>query len=96
MALLSTTKTSKLLVDLKIVDAPFTTRDLRAGRVKGVCDETYGRDSRLYVRVADMAERHRVEAAITRAGGRVHRNYSPGKPVVETQVSYFKGWHWNE
>ena len=93
---ISTTKVGKILYSIGAVQAAFTTRDLRAGTVKGVCDETYGRKSHLYIRVDSMASRRAVEAILEREGGKVNRDYSPGSAVVDVQVSYFKGWHWNE
>jgi hypothetical protein len=74
-------------------DPQYAEKGLKA---KGVGDETYGRDSRIYIHLADMAARQRVEWELERRGFKVHRSYWPGHPTVEASVSYFKGWHHNE
>ncbi len=91
----STTTLGTLLFELGAVRRPFTTRDVKAGRAP-VEDETFGTRSFIFVHVADMDQRALVERAADAAGFNVTRHYSPGRPVCSIQVSYFKGYHWDE
>ncbi len=65
----------------------------------GVSDETYGRDSRIYLWGVEEffgMTRREFEADLKEAGFKVRDSYAPGEDVVEVSVSYFKGWHWDE
>jgi hypothetical protein len=88
----STTKLSKMLYEAGLWPRTFTTRDLG----EGVSDETYGKKSMLYLRTKDMAHRKAIEDFFEKKNIKAFPRYSPGSPVVEVQVSYFKGWHWDE
>lgn len=62
----------------------------------GLCNETYGRDSMVYVSSKDVAQRAELERFLTQRGFKVHAKYWPGSARSEVQVSYFKGWHHDE
>ena len=59
-------------------------------------NETFGRKSMLFVHFADHAQRRQAERALEAKGHRIHADYHPGSGTAEIQVSYFKGWHWDE
>lgn len=94
--MLSTAKVAQLLATAGFVKAPFTTRDLKAGTVKDVNDETYGPTSMLYIQCSSQKRRKACETMLLSAGATVQRDYWPEGDIVAVQVSYFKGWHWNE
>lgn len=54
---------------------------------KRVGYEAFGRKVFAFIPVKDMEKS---------LGVYVGTSYSPGRPVVEAQVSYFKAWHWDE
>lgn len=81
-------------------DPTFVSMGLKHPRIN---NETYGRDSRVYVICEDVAQRESLERALEREGGfSIGYDYMPagyGRPkgkVVEVGVSYFKGWHHDE
>lgn len=98
----STTKLSKMLVEFGAATAPFTARAVTkrsAPMAEGfsLSDETYGRDSRLYVGCPSEVVRRRLEWHLQGEGvTTVKTTYSPGHGVVSVGVTYFKGWHWDE
>ena len=93
----SATALGKLLHEGGFVEAPFTTNDLKKGKVKGVGDETYGKDSRVYIYLKTPERRRECETFLAKNNvTTVHKDYSPGSGVVEVSVRYFKGWHWDE
>ena len=64
---------------------------------KGIGDETYGRDSRIYIYNScyPFVRKH-LEDYLSDKGFTVNRKYSPGSDsVVEVGVTYFKGVNWN-
>lgn len=63
---------------------------------KNISYEAYGRKVCAYISVNDMATRERLEKFLIGQGLRVDRQYSPVRPTVEVQISYFKAWHWDE
>ena len=63
---------------------------------KSVCFEVYGRKVEAYIGVKDLAARTCLELLLISKGQKVSRTYSPGRPVVCVEVTYFKGWHWDE
>ena len=69
----------------------YSTQGLNA---QGIGDETYGRDSRIYVDT--KGKRGELERFLRGLGFSVHTNYSKGSDYTEVAVSYFKGYHWNE
>ena len=69
----------------------YSTQGLNA---QGIGDETYGRDSRIYVDT--KGKRGELERFLRGLGFSVNTNYSKGSDYTEVAVSYFKGYHWNE
>jgi putative aminopeptidase FrvX len=63
---------------------------------KHFSNETYGKRSMIYVRFTDTVTRRAGQIALEDLGFKVGRSYAPDGPVTEVQVSYFKGWHWDE
>ena len=70
-----------------------------------ISDETYGRKSMIYfwnIREEWGITREEFEDMVENFGFKVNRKYGRGiKPyndydATEVQVSYFKGWHWDE
>mgnify|MGYP004405501667 CR=1 FL=1 len=93
----STTKLGDLLFKHGFVSKPFTANDLRKrAQPKNVSDETYGDKSFVYVNSGSLPGRAEMERILTRAGFKVIEDYSPASTCSEIQVSYFKGWHWDE
>jgi hypothetical protein len=75
-------------------DRSFATLGLKHDRVG---DETYGRKSVIYLRSADQRSRDELEAAMRLAGFKVSRTYwRDSLRMSAVQVSYFKGWHYDE
>jgi hypothetical protein len=86
------TRLNEILTDIQV---PVTV-------TKGHC-ETYGRATMCYIRVADMAERFRVEQALDRMGVYTNHNYcrrsgncAVESPRIEIRVSYLRASGWNE
>lgn len=66
-------------------------------KAKGVGNETFGKDSHIFLRIAKTHEERRdLERKLSNAGFKVNRTYWPESTVIDVQVSYFKGWHWDE
>ena len=63
---------------------------------KGVSYEAYGRKVYAFINVKDMAARTCLELLLKSEGQSVDRDYSPGRPTVSVQVTFFKAWHWDE
>ncbi len=80
-------------LDVYFVTTEFTTKGLNA---TGLSNETYGRDSMIYVSANSEWQRIKLEEFLIKRGFKVHTNYHPGGTRAEVQVSYFKGWHWDE
>ena len=57
-------------------------------------NETFGKRSFIYV--DGRGRRAELERFLTAEGFKVNPNYGRGTQTVEVQVSYFKGWHWDE
>lgn len=76
----------KLFEFLRANDAPLLSHD----------DETYGRESMIYLDWPDYETRREWEDVLRSNGFRVHEDYSPGSGTSEVQVSYFKGTRWDE
>jgi len=64
----------------------------------GIGDETYGRVSMIYVYDWKIfhTTREAAERDLEANGFKVHKDWSKGGPGSEIQVSYFKGYHWDE
>jgi len=61
---------------------------------EGIGDETYGKDSFIYV--DSRGKRGELEQFLRGLGFGVNTNYSKGSDYTEVAVSYFKGHHWNQ
>lgn len=107
----STTTLSEMLCKAKIkatgeyiAKTTFTAKDVKDGSAKkallegfSISNETYGRDSRLYIHCPTQALRHSVESYLRREGvTTVNAGYWPGSATLEVGVTYFKGTRWYE
>ena len=66
---------------------------------RGISDETYGRVSMIYLwNIPAMwkVSREEMRDALVGAGFKVSRGWGDGSDGLEVQVSFFKGWHWDE
>lgn len=61
-----------------------------------VCNETYGKKSCVYFTCDSPEQRAVVEQQLHRRGFKVNFTYWRISPMIEVQVSYFKGHHWDE
>jgi len=59
-----------------------------------ISNETYGRDSRIYIEFESNKSRLEVERKL-KSKGHVIKAYGMGN-VCEVRVSFFRGWHWDE
>jgi hypothetical protein len=82
----------QLFADLEKID-PVRFKGADLGRPY-ISDETYGRESMIYVTWANPEEREKGEAELSKLGHKVNSYDAKGKSS-EVQVSYFKGWHWD-
>jgi len=105
----STTKLSEILCNTKlkssglpVASKTFTAKELKDG-LRGllhegfsISDETYGRDSRLYIRCPSHSIRRALEARLRSKGvTTVNESYWPSSNTVEVGVTFFKGWHYD-
>ena len=60
---------------------------------QGIGDETYGKDSRIYIDT--KGKRGELERFLRGQGFMVNQNYSKGSDYTEVGVTYFKGYHWD-
>jgi hypothetical protein len=79
----------KTLVPVLIKNGFVTTENV-------ICYEAYGHRVMAYIHVKDMGTRIALENFLTNNGQKVNRNYYPGSPNVEVQVTYFKAHGWDE
>ena len=88
---------TKLFADVASLNLP-AFADIQAKQLRHpkVGNETYGRNSCIYLHCADQAQRRVVERELVKLGHKVNTSYFPGSGVAEVQVSYFKGFGWNE
>jgi len=61
-----------------------------------ISNETYGRKSMIYISWESPEARMIGEDRLEDEGFKVCRRYAPGWATSEVQVSFFKGYHWNE
>ena len=61
-----------------------------------VSDETYGKNSCIYLYHGEANTRRALERLLEGRGHRVDRSYSSGGGTLEIEVSFFKGYHWDE
>lgn len=96
------TQVSEFLIEYGAATGTFTTKDLQESNklplTEGyqVSDETYGPKSMLYIKCLNVQDRFRLENFLESKGVRIFKEYYPGSSVIELQVSYFKGHHWEE
>lgn len=75
------------------MDKTFTTTDLKKDRGPGnVSDETYGKQSFLYVGCGSKERRAELERKLRGEDTAYPRRHNPRGNAVEVQVSYFKSW----
>ena len=60
-----------------------------------ISDENYGKKSMIYVHCGDEL-RGNLLNSLTVNGFAVGKTYGKDFGCLEVQVSYFKGWHWDE
>ena len=110
MARKSTAAVSSLLVEFGAATSTFGAKQvmkadteygpdayrLPMARGYSLCDETYGRDSRLYTLCPNVDTRRRLERFLEARGVKVNRGYDLTNPTVDVSVSYFKGHNWDE
>ena len=87
-------KSKKLL--FVALDRFFKTDRYTKEKLRAVGNETYGRDSRIYVHAETPVQRRELERFLTGEGFQVHRDYWPGSSTAEVSVSYFRGTNWAE
>lgn len=107
----STTAISKILNGLtvkasgqKIASTTFTAKDVGSGKATkllaegfSICDETYDRDSHLYIHCPTQSMRRTLERILRSKGvTTVNYDYSPASSTLDVGVTYFKGWHWDD
>lgn len=94
---ISCTKLGKLLAQWGFVDKPFTARDLQRGRgPRNVSDETYGRQSEVYVGCGTRERRAELLRLCRRHDINVDPEWAEGSCSLNIGVTYFRGWHWDE
>lgn len=87
--LLSRRKLCEVLIEMGRLSPTFKPEQLS--------NEVYGRKACIYLEFAkDSEDRKAVETKLEDRGFRINRGYWPGGSVIEVQVSYFKGLHWDE
>ena len=79
-----------------MVDVKFSEIVKKGLNNPGISDETFGKQSCIFIHWKNMNARIRGEELLVNMGHKVDRSYWPGKPVTEIQVTYFKGWHYDE
>lgn len=62
----------------------------------GISNETFGRKSCIYIHTESNGNKKVLERELEMDGFKVNPKYAPNSQTVEVQVSYFKGWHWDE
>jgi hypothetical protein len=64
---------------------------------RSVSNETYGKDSHIYLGFANEEDKQVAVRALTKAGFDVNNGWTRGnKRAIDVPVTYFKGWHWDE
>lgn len=66
---------------------------------KAISNETYGKQSMIYIHFENLVIRKAFEQFIKHSktfSFKVFESYSPNNSTTEIQVSYFKGNKWNE
>ena len=89
-------KSKKVLFN--VLGEGFRKTDVGIGKY-GIDDETYGKKSFIYffnISYNWGVGRETFEDLLRRWGFKPNRKYCPRGDATEVQVSYFKGWHWDE
>ena len=63
---------------------------------KGIGNETFGKQSFIYIRCDSAEEKNRIMRLLEKKGHKIHSEYNPEGNTIEVRVGYFKGWHWDE
>ena len=90
-------KSKKVLFELMAQRFP-TKAPIRIGTYS-IDDETYGRKSFIYFFNIESnwgMSRPAFEELLRGWGFKPNRRYATNMDATEVQVSYFKGWHWDE
>ena len=85
---------TKLFADLETID-PIYFKGVSLTHPK-IGNETYGKESCIYIRCESVALRRSLEYKLERLGYKVNTGYDYDNSRTEVQVSYFKGRNWNE
>ena len=85
---------SKLFKDLEEID-PVYFKGVDLKHLK-IGDETYGKESYIYIYVQDIESRMSLERMLEKRGHKINRHYGGTSPKLEVRVSYFKGSNWDE
>lgn len=64
-------------------------------RSKGISDETYDKESYIYVHTDSLDDRKKLEGFLMENEFKINKNYSPDGSTAEVMVSY-KEWHLDE
>jgi hypothetical protein len=78
------------------LDTFFKTDKYTKNGLKAVGNETYGRESMIYVGAGTSDSRRSLERFLIAEGFKVNTGYFPGSARVEVQVSYFRGYGWDK
>jgi len=81
-----------------LLDEFYNNKEYTRDKLKhpNISDETYGKKSMIYIHVRSMDEREKLETELQDEGFPINKQYNKGQPTIEVQVSYFKGYHWDE
>lgn len=79
----------------EILPAEFMNVDTLGLKHPKIGDETYGRNSCIYIHTAGQHTRMKLEAKLAEMGHKVNRDYWPGSGTLEISVTYFRGKQWN-
>jgi hypothetical protein len=77
------------------LDKFFNTDKYTKEQLNVVGNETYGRESYIYVAAGDTATRAKLDRFLMTEGFKVNPNYARGSGSTEVRVSYFRGDNWN-
>lgn len=82
------TSKKRLLADMATMEG--------GGQLAYGSNETYGRRSFIYLTVLTPEMKTTLVDALISLGHRVDPGWTRQNKGVAVQVSYFKGWHWDE
>ena len=61
-----------------------------------ISNETYGKKSCIYIHCTSVGNKNSLIDTLEAEGFKINSGYAPNSQTIEVQVSYFKGWHWDE